>query len=937
MKRFYLLLLMLIGAVALFGCTQTTTLEKPTNVTISGDIVTWTAVSGADSYIVVVNSTEHVVTTTTFDLSTLNLTAGTYTISVVAKKGTQVSLPTASISYVVQGSGLTLAAPIVNLTGNILTWVAVPNATGYQVIVNATVYTTTQTTFDLTTLNLVPGTYSVTVKATAGTTLSQASAPKSYTVISVENREVIYANLLKAVNPSYVPNMTSGDFENEFEYTQYVRMETMVNLYLDVSISEGMNPTNMVAMMSFMVELPMVFENPQPSLLKEEFDKLGAYGMSPQIFASFVLTLGNEALSIALEGMESDRVFYEQQLTSKTAEIGVAMTGSSFVSMVQALQVHVASEDQALFAQFLMDLPNLDISRIIWATRDFNSSFIWQYPSYLDQYYYGDETDAYIDLFIRIVTHAHQVSDVNFTNSIDSYYPNFFDPLWEVFYMTSDIAFYKERMKDIDTQVELIEMILDMLENESEHVRTIIEEVSTYIQTVYQAIPSTLIGDIEALLSSGELSIEEVLILKNEIVTILIETIPSESSFEIFYETLITLAGSVAGYSTTTLVGHADTLAQLQRSSTLLGLEFLLSVDLDTIEDVMGIVDGMVTPGYYDEYEEMYYEGSVNPTKVADLIVYVLTYLDNFLTEQDDLVTAINNIDENPMIIDFITFIVMVAKDQLEDEMEPADFLKVSALLDEVVIELPNYIAFYETIYQLDKTLIEHIITTEGAMLYEIATFIEATEKNPEMVLNFIEMMIDHLMDYRGLIRSDIDEAFITQWVSLMRLPMKGVVIGNDLDINVDAIFNDIKPHLIDVIMNGLLLEEAIMAEIDSVSGIYAQIMLWDVEFDLGLMIHVILSANDVIALKLTLIEDTIDIIIDDILGNSELQTLLSIDAQMLIEVRTNLLDGIAHIDSELERISAFDFANLTEQQRNDIYAFFEMFSGSEEPPMIVT
>ncbi len=936
MKRIYFLFLIILGAVALFGCEQSSTLGKPTNVTLTGDVVSWDAVTGAESYIVVVNSTEHVTTATTFDLSTLNLTAGNYTITVVAKKGTTLSAPSTGITYVVQGGSVTLTAPIVNLTGNVLSWQAVANATGYQIIVDGNVSTTTtQTTFDLSTLNLTPGSYAITVKATAGTVLSQASAPRNYTVISVENREVIYANLLSAINPSYTPDMTEDDFENEFEYNMYLRMETMTNLYLDVALSEGMDPVQMVQMMSFMVELPVVFENPQPSLLKEEFDKLGAYGLSPEVFASFVLTLGNEALVIALEEMQNNLSYYEDQIVDKQAEINAWMQGTEFLAMRATILVHVVVEDQLLFNRFLTNLAEIDVPRVVNASIDYANALYYEYTPYMDQYYYGDETDQYIDLFIRIIDHAYLNNDTVFMNSIKAFYPNLFDPIYDVYYEMSDLRFYAERIEDIERQIEMVEMIIDMLENESEYVRTIIEEVGTYIQTVYKAIPATLVSDIEDLLESGELSIDEVLILKDEIVQILIDTIPAESSFEIFYETLITMAGSMFGYNVTTLAGHADTMAQLQRNSTLLGLEFILSVDAEAIDEIQTIVDGMIIEGYYDEIEGIYYDGSTNPTKVAELIVFVLTYLDNFLTEQATLVSAIESMDVTPMVVDFVGFGVSIAKSQLEDELEPALYLKVSALLDELIIQLPNYIELYELVYAMDKSLIQHVVETEGAILFDIIDFIETEEKDPEMVLNFIELMVDHVMDYRGLIRSDMDLAFVTTWVNTLKLPMMGVCVQGGIDDDCDGIFEDLKPHLIEVIMNVLELEEAVMTELDGVSNIYTQINLWGVEFETGLMIHVILSLDAVLDQKRALIDETIAIVLDDILGNTDVQALLQIDAQMLIEIEADINDGIAHIDSEADRIAGYAFNNLTPEQLDDIHQFFAMFMNEKEPIII--
>jgi hypothetical protein len=238
-------------------------------------------------------------------------------------------------------------------------------------------------------------------------------------------------------------------------------------------------------------------------------------------------------------------------------------------------------------------------------------------------------------------------------------------------------------------------------------------------------------------------------------------------------------------------------------------------------------------------------------------------------------------------------------------------------------------------VYTMDKALIQHLIETEGAILFEVTTFIEDEEKSPETVFNFVEMMIDHVMDYRGLIRSDIDQAFVTAWVNLLKLPIQVACIQGGIDNDCDGIFEAIKPDVIQVILNVLELEEAVTAELDRVANIYTQINAWGVDIDTGLMIHVIISLDMVLDQKRTLIDNTIAIVIDDILGNENLQALLQITPQMIIEIETNLTDGINHIDTEADRIAGYAFNNLTPEQLDDIHHFFDMFSGKEEPPMV--
>src|SRR5690554_6955029 len=73
-------------------------IATPSNVAIQNGVVSWTAVSGATGYVVLVGDARHVSTTTTFDLKTLMLSEGTYQVRVIAVVGTEESNPSTARS-----------------------------------------------------------------------------------------------------------------------------------------------------------------------------------------------------------------------------------------------------------------------------------------------------------------------------------------------------------------------------------------------------------------------------------------------------------------------------------------------------------------------------------------------------------------------------------------------------------------------------------------------------------------------------------------------------------------------------------------------------------------------------------------------------------------------------------------------------------------------
>lgn len=163
---------------------EATPLAAPV-IELDGNVVSWSAVSGATSYTVYVNEDGESVTGTSYTLTVTE--AGSYTIYVIANSTNAAYTDSArsnTVTYTVEQT-YPLAAPVIKIDGNVVSWDAVDHAVSYTVTVNgtaqepvtATSYTITETT---------PGAYTVTVvaNAEAGTDYvnSPASNPVTYTV-----------------------------------------------------------------------------------------------------------------------------------------------------------------------------------------------------------------------------------------------------------------------------------------------------------------------------------------------------------------------------------------------------------------------------------------------------------------------------------------------------------------------------------------------------------------------------------------------------------------------------------------------------------------------------------------------------------------------------------------------------------------------------------
>jgi len=110
MKKISLFIILIVFSLTLIACidldnassnSDSLTISAPINVQISNDVLSWNPVSDATEYVVVVGTTRRTVTSTTFNLSSLNLQQGTYEVSVIAKRNTIESNPSNKVSYTI--------------------------------------------------------------------------------------------------------------------------------------------------------------------------------------------------------------------------------------------------------------------------------------------------------------------------------------------------------------------------------------------------------------------------------------------------------------------------------------------------------------------------------------------------------------------------------------------------------------------------------------------------------------------------------------------------------------------------------------------------------------------------------------------------------------------------------------------------------------------
>ena len=113
----------------------------------------------------------------------------------------------------------------------------------------------------------------------------------------------------------------------------------------------------------------------------------------------------------------------------------------------------------------------------------------------------------------------------------------------------------------------------------------------------------------------------------------------------------------------------------------------------------------------------------VDYSKVSELVIYVATFIDTFMTDQATLIAELEGVNKDQMIMDFATAASVMLKAQLMDELSLAEYQMVEVIIDEALVDIPHFLQLAAAFKALGLDLFDLFITSEGSILTYITDF----------------------------------------------------------------------------------------------------------------------------------------------------------------------------------------------------------------------
>lgn len=837
-------------------------LFAPINIKLTGTVVSWDSVEGASGYIVLVNSTEHQVSSVTFDLATLDLPVGQYEIRVKAVALEVTSGVSQKVTFIVEEA--VLAAPEnVRLTGTVVSWDSVEEASGYIVLVNDVEHQVSSTTFDLGPLNLSVGAHNVKVKAVTSEKTSVYSNVVTY-VILYEVDDVTKTKILKENNKSYELDMRSGDFSNHFDYEVYRLTVVYVEDYIEAGMLNNLPLENFYSLFH---SLSKILIN---EVDLEDFSEIIAYVEELQSLGLTGQLLGQILNSKAIMGLKVEKRMYLDEIERleglKEDTVSAVLNYKAFIDFYGFIDVlyeyAITEAEEAAITRHLNPKDYMDWLEI--------NDIIVELLVDINYQYYNDDDDSYFNI-TEVFRRVFALEDEDLNEFVLENYDN----LRDLADLNCDIDNYDDSI--LYQQRMLAEQItlLEVFEEQKEDVVSAIELVYNLLILTKDTLNSEqFITVVNKLLEGESLTVVEMILLKNVMIPVIRTNIPPIETFSLVYQTLFQVLEDLAIIEIPEAREYVETISE----ATVITIEVML--------DFLEIVDNEYITGVQEFLGEEEY--------VIDIIFYTVDYYEEFLlTVEERYADLLTEEEIEEIFFKAINYIIAQAD---EEEYEALVILEIIK---------DNYGLISGITKSHKNKLIPLIKSLKGVY--------ESMEKVMEGSLNDgIDELVVAVLNLDDLLFGNLTNEDIDPFIDLL---------GQFMEIDFSGEYEEEVGHLIEILLfvnevkSKVLLEASKLDAVDYLEhpGLETGD---DKEIQYKITYYLLTAINNTLTEELK--EEAyrlIDVLFADVLSNPEIQEILGFEEEELVDFKQVAEESVANVYEFVELLMSFDYDNLTEEE----------------------
>ena len=814
------------------------------------------------------------------------------------------------------------------ITEDVLTWTAVTGASSYLVKVNGVDHTVSSPTFNLGDLALAYGSYEVQVLTKVGEDYSLA-AVITYTVVNPQLEADTYRAVLARMDATYLPDMTETDFYYEYEWQAYLVAARYARAYTNGAMVGNIPLSKTVSVFDAFESITFGDIGSFQDIFNE-LDKFVDIDLTAAQIAAVLIEVVDVILEQQIEVSEASQLYYEDRLDEELLNKNMIVNESQYLELMAGINTYGSPADVLALNNYM------DNNLVFYGWVDYQNAIHdivfdlnYQNTASLNYYRYAFPEDEALQAIVNIVETAFYAEDTEFLAFLE-YSISLIDA---VRYYNESISAFESMMAQEEDKVLMLESIRLAFTENKQDLRTSLTATIDYILDLYVHIDGDFINVLDTLAVNGLVSPAEVIILKNELVGLFRDTLPTASEFEDMYLALVIVLNHTFDISPTEMVGFAASLGTSTNLSIDLMLELLDDINLKMVLELEAIIEGMIIPSYD------YYSGDTyDYRKVVELIVYLGNFKKDFTTEHAIKIAALEAVNTST----FETQIALVSEKVITKIMElsGADASSINSLIT-LLANQNAYKDIDKIIAKYGNEVFDYFVETNGKIALDIIDLIEnAPEWDDVKAQNTALRVIGSaIFTYHDMILPELTDAEIDIIAEfILNVGVSNIFFANigmseaALD-EYQAFITDITPSVKTLLKNAIKVEIAFSNALKANDAFYEFANLSDVfNPNESLLVQITLALDIVLTeTNKDLIDTSVALFFDEIMAHEFILELSGMTAVSVTEQKTHVLAILDTLYLDVERVSAYDFYHLTSLQLDDFRGIWQFGATSPE------
>ncbi len=814
------------------------------------------------------------------------------------------------------------------ITEDVLTWTAVTGASSYLVKVNGADHTVSSPTFNLGDLALAYGSYEVQVLTKVGEDYSLA-AVITYTVVNPQVEEDTYATVLAKIDETYLPDMTEIDFHSEDEWQSYLVADRYARAYTNGAMVGNIPLSKTVSVFDAFESITFGDIGSFQDIFNE-LDKFVDIDLTAAQIAAVLIEVVDVILEQQIEVSEASQLYYEDRLDEELLNKNMIVNESQYLELMAGINTYGSPADVLALNNYmdnnLVFYGWVDYQNAIY---DIVSDLNYQNTASLNYYRYAFPEDEALQAIVNIVETAFNAEDAEFLAFLE-YSISLIDA---VRYYNESISAFESMMAQEEDKVLMLESIRLAFTENKQDLRTSLTATIDYILDLYIHIDGDFINVLDTLAVNGLVSPAEVIVLKNELVGLFRDTLPTASEFEDMYLALVIVLNHTFDISPTEMVGFAASLGTSTNLSIDLMLELLDDINLKMVLELEAIIEGMIIPSYD------YYSGDTyDYRKVVELIVYLGNFKKDFTTEHALKIAALEAVNTST----FETQIALVSEKVITKIMElsGADASSINSLIT-LLANQNAYKGIDKIIAKYGNEVFDYFVETNGKIALDIIDLIEnAPEWDDVKAQNTALRVIGSaIFTYHDMILPELTDAEIDIIAEfILNVGVSNIFFANigmseaALD-EYQAFITDITPSVKTLLKNAIKVEIAFSKALKTNDAFYEFANMSDIfNANEALLVQITLALDSVLTeTNKDLIDTSVALFFDEIMAHEFILELSGMTTVGVTEQKTHVLAILDTLYLDVERVSAYDFYHLTSLQLDDFRGIWQFGATSPD------